>query len=179
MSNTLRTLLSGAFAIALFLFASAGNDAQAQFIVGGGLAFGTDIESAGVQAGGVYALNDDRGLRLAADFIFFFPGEDAPGFDVNVFEINLNGHYIFYSEDAVMAYALGGLSIATVSVDVDLGIPGVPSSSVSDTELGINAGAGIEYDLGFGYLYGEAKLVLGGFDQFVISGGIRVPVGGN
>ena len=39
--------------------------------------------------------------------------------------------------------------------------------------------SGVEYEIAIGYLYGEAKIVIGGFDQLVLGGGIRVPVGGN
>ena len=173
-----KTFLAALSLLVLLGITSLQNEAAAQLQVGGGLAFGTDIEAAGIQAGGTYFLLEEQGIRLALDLIFFFPGEDAVGFDINVFEINANGHYIFNEGDAFIAYALAGLSLATVSVDVDLG-PFGGTQSASDSELGLNAGAGIEYSIGGVKLYGEGKLVLGGFDQFVISGGVRVPIGGN
>ncbi|MBX2822783.1 MAG: outer membrane beta-barrel protein [Rhodothermaceae bacterium] len=179
MTTHLQKTYLVAFSLLFLLgITSVQNEAAAQLAVGGGLAFGTDIEAAGIQAGGTYFLLEEQGIRLALDLIFFFPGEDAVGFDINVFEINANGHYIFNEGDAFIAYALAGLSLATVSVDVDLG-PFGGTQSASDSELGLNAGAGIEYSIGGVKLYGEGKLVLGGFDQFVLSGGVRVPLGGN
>ena len=164
-------------AIMLFLLiglTSVQNNAMAQLNVGGGIAYGSDIESAGVQVGGTYFLLQEQGIRLAADLLFFFPGEDVPGVDLNVWEFNANGHYIFNEADAFLAYALAGISLATVSLDL-----GQFGGDVSDSELGLNAGAGIEYSIGGVKLYAEGKIVLGGFDQLVLSGGVRVPIGNN
>ena len=174
MTTQLRKTLLAAFALLLLIgITSVQNKAVAQLAVGGGLAYGSDIESAGVQIGGTYFLLQEQGIRIAADLIFFFQGEDVPGTDVNVWEFNANGHYIFNEADAFLAYALAGISLA--SVTVDLGAFG----EVSDSELGLNAGAGIEYSIGGVKLYAEGKIVLGGFDQLVLSGGVRVPIGNN
>lgn len=151
--------------------------ANAQFLLGGGLVYGADIEAIGIQANGVYTLNEEQGINLAGDLTLYFP-EETLGVDVSLFAINANGHYVFTTTETLMAYALAGLNIAIVEVGVNFGGV-IGSTSVSDTELGINAGAGAQFDVGFGYAYAEAKLVLGGFDQFVIGGGIRVPIGGS
>lgn len=174
MTTHLRKTLLATFSL-LFLFgiASIQNTATAQLQVGGGLAYGSDIESAGIQIGGTYFLLEEQGIRLAADLLFFFPGDDGLGLDLNVWEFNANGHYIFNEGDAFLAYALAGLSLATVSFDSEF------LGEFSESELGLNAGAGIEYGIGGVKLYAEGKLVLGGFDQLVISGGVRVPIGNN
>ncbi len=164
----------GALILAMFFVT---HTANAQFLLGGGLVYGTDIEAIGIQANGVYPLDEEKGINLAGDLTLYFPDE-VPGVDVSLFAINANGHYIFTTTETMMAYALAGLNIAIVKIGVDFG-EFIGSSSVSDTELGINAGAGAQFDVGFGYAYAEAKLVLGGFDQIVIGGGIRVPIGGN
>ena len=168
-----KTFLSILALLLVIGFTSFQNKATAQLAVGGGLAYGSDIESAGVQVGGTYFLLEEQGIRLAADLIFFFPGEDGFGVDVNVWEFNANGHYIFNEADAFLAYALAGISLATVSVDI------AGFGEASDSELGLNAGAGIEYSIGGVKLYAEGKIVLGGFDQLVLSGGVRVPIGNN
>lgn len=174
MTTQLRKTLLATFSLLFLLgIASIQNKAAAQLQVGGGLAYGSDIESAGVQIGGTYFLLEEQGIRLAADLLFFFPGDDVLS-DINVWEFNANGHYIFNEGDAFLAYALAGLSLATISIDFG-GVLG----EVSSSELGLNAGAGIEYGIGGIKLYGEGKLVLGGFDQLVLSGGVRVPIGNN
>ena len=174
MTTFLRKGVLAMFSLLLLLgFTSLQNTANAQLAVGGGLAYGSDIESAGVQIGGTYFLLGEQGIRLAADLIFFFPGDDGFGTDLNVWEFNANGHYIFNEGDAYIAYALAGISLATVSFDA--GVLG----EFSESELGLNAGAGIEYSIGGVKLYAEGKIVLGGFDQLVLSGGVRVPIGNN
>src|SRR5690625_4986116 len=86
---------------------------QAQISVGGGLAYGLDIEELGIQASGTYVLNED--MRLGADIIYWLtPSESFPGggeFSTTMFEINANYNYIFYNKNDVMFYALGTLGI--------------------------------------------------------------------
>ena len=168
-------------ALVLFTF-FATHTASAQFLVGGGLAFSTgasytglDAGGIGIQANGNYLLNEEQGIRLAADVTIFFP-DDQFGIDISFFTINTNGHYIFSTSETLMAYALAGLNFAVVSWDANVPVVGF-NTSFSDTSVGLNAGAGAEYEVGFGYLYGEAKVVLGGADAFVLGFGIRVPVG--
>lgn len=154
------------------------NTANAQIRAGGGIAFGTEFDGIfGIQASGVYVLNEEQGIDLAADLTLFFP-DSPPGIDLSLFTINANGHYNFTSTETMMAYALGGLNIATGKVGVDFGgIGGLGSVSDSRTDVGLNLGAGAEFDVGFGYAYAEAKIVVGGADQFVVSGGVRFPLG--
>lgn len=163
------------FALLLAMFFVT-NPANAQFWAGLGLFYGGDIEAIGIQANGVYVLDEERGINLAGDLTLYFPDE-VPGVDVSLFTINANGHYVFTTTETLMAYAIGGINIAIVEVGVNFGAFG--TTSASNTEIGLNAGAGVEYDIGFGYLFGEAKLVLGGFSQLVAGGGLRVPIGGN
>ncbi|MFK7846047.1 MAG: hypothetical protein AB8G77_12170 [Rhodothermales bacterium] len=172
-SSLNKSVSIGVLLLAMFFVS---HTANAQFLLGGGLVYGTDIEAIGIQANGVYTLNEEQGINLAGDLTLYFPDE-VPGVDVSLFAINANGHYIFTTTETLVAYALAGLNIAVVKIGVDFGEV-FGSSSVSDTELGINAGAGAQFDVGFGFAYAEAKLVLGGFDQFVLGGGIRIPIGG-
>ncbi len=140
--------------------------------VGGGLGYGTEIESIGIQAGGVYVINEE--FRGAVDLIYYFPNEIGPGYDYTWFEINANAHYLFVTEDDLIAYALGGLNIATLSIDY-------PNNqffdgSVSESEIGLNIGAGLEYDVDFAKFYAELKYALSSADQLVISAGLRFPI---
>jgi hypothetical protein len=167
--------VSAALLVILLVIGWTPLDASAQFLLGGGLVFGSDIESLGIQANGNYVINEENGIRLAGDITFYFP-DDAPGVDLSLFTINGNGHYIFTTTESLLAYALAGLNLAIVSVETDINVPGF-DASFTDTEIGLNLGAGVEYEVNFGYLYGEAKIVVGGFDQLVLGGGIRVPIG--
>lgn len=172
--KSIKKSLSVAALFMAMLFAT--NTANAQIQVGGGLVFGTLFDAIGLQAGGTYPLsvNDDLDINLAGDLTLFFPGDEF-GVDVSLFEINGNGHYVFTTTETMVAYALAGLNVAVVKVAVGLGALG--SASASNTEIGINAGAGAQFDVGFANAYAEAKIVLGGSDQFVIGGGLRFPIG--
>lgn len=147
-------------------------DTAGDISLGGGLAYGTEIESIGIQAGGVYRINEE--FRGALDLIYYFPN-DSFGYDFTWFEINANGHYLFLNEEDMLVYGLAGLNIATLKFDYpDNQFFG--GGSVSDSEIGLNIGAGIEYDLDFAFLYGELKYALSSADQLVLSAGLRFPI---
>lgn len=143
-------------------------DEAGDILLGGGLAYGTEVESLGIQLGGNYRI--DEQFRGAVDLIYYFPNEDDFGGDFTWFEINANGHYIFTEEDALLAYGLAGLNFASFSYDLG------QFGKVSDTEVGLNIGAGIEYNLDFAFLYGELKYALSSADQLVLSAGLRFPI---
>lgn len=148
--------------------------ASAQFRAGGGLVFGSYIETLGIQVNGNYLFDEENGVRFAGDLTFFFPNTSGIDFTRSVFAINGNGHYIFTTTESILAYALAGLNIAVEKLEYDSSALG---RTTSDTQIGLNLGAGIEYEISIGYLYGEAKIVIGGFDQLELGGGIRVPFG--
>lgn len=152
---------------------------QAQISVGGGLAYGLDIEEIGIQASGTYVLNED--MRLGADIIYWLtPSESFMGASMNttMFEINANYNYIFYNENDLMFYALGTLGIHYAKVSFDGPGSDYPGGSISgsDTDLGLGIGAGMEYNLGSVKLYAEPRLFLSGFEQFSLAAGVRIPI---
>jgi outer membrane immunogenic protein len=156
-------------AVAAFVLISVQNS-QAQIGLGAGLAYGTEIENIGIQLGGTYVINED--FRAAVDIIYYFPKEEEGGFvETKWFEFNANAHYIFFQDDSMNAYAIGGLNYTSLTVDVE--IPGFGSASASDGEVGLNLGIGAMIDVGFSNLYGEAKYVLGNADQLSIAVGLR------
>ncbi|MEZ4700101.1 MAG: hypothetical protein R2834_07205 [Rhodothermales bacterium] len=154
--------------------------AQAQLQVGAGLAFGTEIEKIGLQLNANLPVAQEGKIRGAADVIFFLKDDFGSG-STRLWTINLNGHYIFMTTEEFLVYALGGINIANYTIKSDFDIPEIPGFGfdASSTELGLNVGAGGEYGMPFGNLYGEVKYVLSDFDQLVISAGIRIPIGGS
>jgi opacity protein-like surface antigen len=156
----MKKLLTSAFVlIMVFGLHSA---ATAQISVGGGLGYGTNIEEIGLKVDGVYTINED--FRAGADIIYFFVGGD-----VSFWELNLNGNYIFTQDDAMTIYGLAGINYARQSVSSEWG-------SWSNSEVGLNIGAGLEYDLGFATIAPEIKYALSTFDQLVVSAGLRFPI---
>ncbi len=132
--------------------------AQSDFTVGGGLNYATWIEAVGIQGGVTYGFTDD--ITGAANFTLFFPG----GYEF--YEFNFNGHYDIVSQANVDVYGLAGLNLATS--DVALG--------VSNSELGINLGAGAEFGIGFSNFYTELNYVLSDFNKLNIAAGFRVGI---
>lgn len=162
---------------ALLFTATLSTTAIAQISVGGGLAYGTDVEDIGIQVGGTYVLNEN--MRLGADIIYWLIGSDTLFGDTisyTFLEINANFNYIFYDENDLILYGIGTLGIhyAKVSFDFD---DALFSGSGSDTELGLGVGAGLEYNLGGVKLYVEPRFFLSGFDQLQLAAGVRVPIG--
>jgi opacity protein-like surface antigen len=140
--------------------------ANAQLKLGAGLGYGTDIEELGIQFRGVYTVSDP--WRASADFVLYFDGVD----DLSIWELNLNGHYVFINDEKKTVYALAGLNIIKVNFDATSGL-----DDTSDT--GLNLGAGIEIPLGSVELFGEARFALGGAEQLFFSAGVQIPLGGN
>lgn len=171
-------------AILIFgLFLTYNTHLQAQDIkLGGGLVLGTGVfefddvdNDLGLRIEGLYSINEE--IRTSADLTYFFPKSEGD-VDISLLGVNINAHYIFYNEDGVTAYGLGGLNIAVVTVDTpSQTVPGFGTfgGSDSETEVGLNLGGGVEYMLDFADLFGEAKIggLAGDADQFVLAVGLR------
>ncbi|MEX0724466.1 MAG: outer membrane beta-barrel protein [Gracilimonas sp.] len=154
--------------------------AQAQFTnIGVGLMYGTEIEQPGLRVDGVYQINEE--FRAVADLGIFLPDKyDTGGGNTTTaswWELNFNGNYLFHNdaETGVKAYALAGLNYLNYKVESE----GQFGGEFSDSEVGLNIGAGAEYAMDFGDLFGELKYVLGDFDQLNIGVGVRFGIGGN
>jgi hypothetical protein len=158
---TLATLTSTA-ALAL-----SANEAAAEPRLGAGLAYGTEAEAIGVQLNGYYGLPQVPGLRLGAEFYYFFT--DDP---VTWWTIDINAQYRFVKPGPFGAYAIAGLDIATIAVDVDLDLLG--DVDASNTEVGLNLGIGGEYAVAENIeLFAEVKYVISDYDQAVLTFGGR------
>lgn len=113
-------------------------------------------------------------LRGAVTGDFYFP--DCGGVDCSYMEINGNALYPFEVEGDLEPYAGGGLNIARFSTEFTEPVSGTTSSS-SDTDLGLNAIGGANFDLGSMAAFAEAKIEIGGGEQFVLTFGVLF--GGN
>lgn len=175
--------------ILLFGTSSFFNSAEAQteegdIKLGVGLAFGSGVgafgsldNDIGIRVDGYYAITPE--IRAGADFTFYFPKSEGD-VDLTVWELNFNGNYIFLDEDGLLVYALAGINITGISIDVpsvDTGF-GTFGGSSSESEFGLNLGGGLEYALDFADLFAEAKLgnLGGNADQFALGVGLRFPL---
>lgn len=176
MRGTLFALLSAVCASVLLLPASA--SAQ-RSVIGGGVVY-TDLEpfDAGLQVNGYLALPAVRRLSVGGDATYYLPpswseqlGGTIMESDGNLLAFNANVRYHLVAAAPLHIYALSGLNIARWNVSASAAGTGEAGSA---TELGLNLGGGIELGIGFGRLYGEAKLVTGELDRLVAAVGIRL-----
>ncbi len=132
---------------------------QAQSNVGVGLAYGSEIESAGIGVNGEFAASSE--INISPSFIYYF-GKN----NVSMWELNGNINYIF-SENSATVYGIAGLNLTGIKFD----------GGGSDSELGLNLGIGANFDAGKSFTpFAEAKYVLGNYDQLSLFGGVRFPL---
>jgi len=128
-----------------------------------GIAYGTDIEEIGLQIGFLSSFAPN--MKWGLDFVWWLV--DTTGWDELTFaEINLN-YYFMFSQ----GYGMDLYGLATLGYHYYQGKIGY--YEIDDSELAVGFGAGVEFELRPIKFYVEPRLFLSGYDQLVISGGIR------
>ncbi|MCW9708252.1 hypothetical protein [Fodinibius salsisoli] len=150
----------------LLTFNTSSHAQEGRIQAGPGLAYGGEAENLGISLDGYYTINEE--FRAGAAFTYFFANDLYSSY-----AIDLNGNYIFHNEDELMAYGIAGLNIFTYSWDSD--VAGVDDS---ESEIGLNLGAGLEYNVDFANLFGELKFAGLGSDanQLVLGAGLRFDI---
>jgi len=155
---------------------------HAQKNIGGGISYGTEIESVGITVNGQFFLKSHTNIAIAPSFTYYFP-KDFGGLGGNYkfkwYEINADANYYFTTEGTKF-YALGGLNIAMVSVPTfDLGVifgGGSGVSSKTQSKIGINLGAGADFEMGNLAPFAQIKYSLSSFDQLALTVGVRFKI---
>ncbi len=141
--------------------AFATGSAEAQITLGPTLAFHDDADFGIGATVGVPLPSLAPAMGLMADFMYYFPD----GFDY--WELNGNLTYDFPLEgSSVVPFALAGLNIGHYSV-----------SEASDTEMGLNIGGGIAFELGTFRPNVGLKFELGNEEAFVLFGTLPFELG--
>lgn len=135
---------------------------QGETAVGANLVYGTEIENLGVGARFQYGILDQ--LRAEVGLNYFFEKNHVTWWDVN-----LNAHYLVgLWNEQLYIYPLAGLNYTMTKLKVD---------GVSDEEnhVGLNLGAGIEYELNehFGVNFEYRHTIVRKVDQGVFGLGIN------
>ena len=147
-----------------------------QTTVGGGIAYGTEIENIGINVTGQFFIKDN--IAIAPSFTYYFPKSIVSNYSFKWYEINADGNYYFVIPDSkIKPYGLAGLNFTIASVP-SIGIFGSSTSSgSSSTKLGFNMGGGGSYDIGKKILpFAQLKYTLSSFNQLAIMVGIRYKI---
>ena len=159
-----------------FIFDS--EESNAQTTVGGGIAYGTDIESVGIHADGQFFINER--MTIAPSILYYFPREIVEGFNFKWFEINGNINYYFITDEKVNVYGLTGLNVSIVSVPVftfSSIFGNGDTNNSSTTKIGLNIGVGADFDIGSNIIpFGQLRYNISSFNQLAIEAGVRFPL---
>jgi len=150
--------------IVAILFVGSFQETKAQFTVGAGLGYASDISSLGISANVGYEIDE---TWAASGSYTHFLEKDYVKWSAIDFNANYN---ISEIENIGKLYAIGGINITTVKID----IPGLSeffgSSSTSESNLGLNIGAGLKVDL-------SEKMILAPEMTYSISSGSYLRIG--
>lgn len=89
-------------------------------------------------------------VALCAGVNYFFPGTPSH-YDLDLWQLNLNGHYNFANTMLFKIYGIAGLNYSYSKADFKIGNL---QRDVDDSKIGLNLGAGLKLPLG---VFGEAK----------------------
>ena len=129
------------------------------------LGYGTEIESVGI--GVKYQYNILDALRLEPSVDYFFKNDG-----VDMFDFNVNAHYLFPVASGARLYPLFGLTYTNWHWDLGE-IDGMDLSG-NKGKFGANLGAGAEFDLNSQWMINfEIKYqIISDFDQGVFNIGV-------
>lgn len=114
-----------------------------------------------VALGGLGEFKVANRFTLSPQLLIYFTDNDF-----HFFEVNFNGNYYFFSQDVISFYGLGGLNFGRASYDG-------PGDDYHNTEIGLNLGAGINFEIGKVVPFSELRFTVGDYDQLVLSGGLK------
>ena len=142
--------------------------AQGETAVGVNLVYGSEIESLGTGARFQYGILDQ--LRAEVGFNYFFEHNHLSWWDVN-----LNAHYLLNLwNNQLYFYPLAGLNYSMTKLSSRT-VDGVKVPSDEENHIGINVGAGVEYEINphFGVNLEYRHTIIRKVDQGVIGLGVN------
>ena len=147
--------------------AASGQKLAGDYEIGLGVAYGFDISDdgeLGMNANMYYSVTDE--IRLGVDFTYYLVN-DALFQDPRIYEFNLNANYHLINQEVFRMYALIGLHYASWNYKTPVQI------TFSDSEIGLNAGGGLELNFDSIILFVEPRVTVNGFDQLSVTAGGR------
>jgi outer membrane protein X len=156
-------------AIAVVTMSVAANaQEKGDMAAGGNLVLGSGDGVTNIGIGAKFQYNVIDPLRLEGSFTYFLKKNF-----VSMWDLSVNGHWLFPVADKVTVYPLAGLGVLGSSVSLDLGEYG-NLGSASTSEVAFNLGGGVDYELTDNLvLNAELKYKLGStWDRLLISAGL-------
>ncbi len=163
--NTLQKNSVVILVMALLSFTAKAQDSK--MLGGAGLSYTSNINNIGLSVKGVYLINDT--WEGAGSFTYLFKNNYTKWS-----MLDLDGHYVFSSDESILFYGLAGLNFTFWKVEL-ASVYGsyVDYLDASGTEVGLNLGAGGRYALSDKlHLTGEVKYTIGGFGFLTLGAGI-------
>lgn len=111
--------------------------------IGAHVLYGTDATNIGL--GLKYQMNVTDAIRLEAVGDYYLKKD---GF--SMYDVNLNGHYLFPLSTKWTVYPLVGVNYthwSSGSIDFETGIDETTTVDIKDSSIGLNVGGGIQYQL--------------------------------
>lgn len=169
-----RTVLAGAALVAGLALVAPTANAQTNFVLQAN--YGDDVEF-GVGAGlgfGLGSLTANQGIRGEATFDYYFPGGGSSfgSFDADFKYWEINGNLLMDIKSVAGLYIGAGVNYANSSWDFDGCGAFCDNIDNSASDIGLNAIGGYSFG-GTKAPFVQAKIELGGGEQFVVTGGIR------
>jgi hypothetical protein len=160
---------------AVVLFAAAPQQAQSQVLLGPSASFSSEYDF-GVGATIMFGLPSvTPGLGVMGDFLIYFPD------NFDYWEFNANATYDIQVKDSKVApFVLAGLNVGHASLDIGEDYPDFDFSD-STTDIGLNLGGGIAFNVGKFRPRVTAKFILGGVESgaFAVIGTLPFVIAGD
>lgn len=157
---------------------------QSKIRLNAGLVYGTkaglDKGGIGLNIGGEYFFTEQ--ISAAPSLTYFFKSKHETSSYYGSFvssvqntSVNLDGRYYFAEREGISFYGLAGLAIASTKAVVK-NSEGKVLADGSDSEVGVNLGAGLVYPYSEKFsLNGQIKYSTP-FKQLVLQAGVTVPI---
>jgi outer membrane protein X len=158
--------------LAMLMFAGISHVSAQDKRIGGQLIYGTNLNSLGFGAIAEFPIAEK--MVISPSISFYLPKDEVFA-KTSAIELNGNLNYALLEENSILVYAIGGLNYTSIRVKTDLGgIGGMSDFSVSEGRIGLNLGAGANFDLGSNlFPFAEVKYIISDFDRLVLAGGVK------
>ena len=152
------------FILSLLLSCFMGS-AQQGWMIGGGPSLELDHDLLGINGRVFYGPNSQ--FCFGPEFTIFPYKEINGTYELNIIDLNINGHFVFELSDALAVYPLSGINYTIENERLIANNENVERKS----EFGFNYGLGMHYNLNHFFMILEFKGIAGQLsDEFVTAG---------